>query len=78
MHGNRELARSTPPTISKCCLILNLFCSHLKVMERGGIRPLTKSRFEKGTVSNYNHCYSSLLTVDQIREINKQYQKQVK
>ena len=48
---------------------------HLNEVERDAIKPMTNSKFDKHTVSNYNHCYSNLLTVDELRELNRQRMK---
>jgi len=56
-------------------LIQFIFYSHLTDVQNDKIRPMTQSKFDKSNVSNYNHCYSSLLTVDELRELNRQKMK---
>ena len=51
--------------------MINRAFRHLADLQNGQIRPLTKSKFDKKTASNYNHCYATLLTPDQVREINR-------
>ena len=48
-----------------------VFYRHLHEVQNDTIRPITSSKFDKQTLSNYNHCYSSLLTVDELREMNR-------
>ena len=44
-------------------------------MNKGDIYPITLSKFDRNAASNYNHCYASLMTVDEIREMNRQKMK---